>query len=165
METIRAGETLVLELSPLDAASVVGTAVGTSSYSLTSESISGGFKLSADTTSWTPGEFLIGVMATKSDGTKYVAHESRIKILAPFSALVGTDTRSIAAKIVDKIEAYLSGSTDLSVKKYKINNRELERIPHGELLQILSQWKRTLRREEAAASGRSILGPRIAVRC
>lgn len=70
-----------------------------------------------------------------------------------------TPTPSKARIIVDKIEAFMAGSPDLSVKKYKIagaggGGRELERYSTDELLRLLKYWRDRLAAEERRAAGR-----------
>lgn len=44
------------------------------------------------------------------------------------------DSRSDARKALDAMNAFLAGSTDMSIKRYTINGRELERWPLKDLL-------------------------------
>jgi hypothetical protein len=88
----------------------------------------------------------------------------RLRVLPSASSIApGTDVRSNAAKAVANIEAMLSGTASLEARRYRINNRELERYTVGELLQLLSFWRRELWAEDRRAAGLSSLGPRIAV--
>jgi hypothetical protein len=72
--------------------------------------------------------------------------------------------RTQARIAVAHIQAMLAGGATLEAKKYKINNRELERHSIAELLQLLSFWRRELSRESRLSSGISSIGQSISVR-
>ena len=94
--------------------------------------------------------------------------EAWAEVIGPHTAdpdaLAVGDIRSTARQIVEKIEAMIAGNAGEGVRRYKINNRELERYSVAELLQLLSYWKAQVRIEERKELGKSALGPRIAVR-
>ena len=66
--------------------------------------------------------------------------------------------------MVEKLEAMLEGNASKGVRRYKINNRELERYSVSELMEMLTYWKRQAAIEARKAKGVSVLGPRIEFR-
>ena len=74
------------------------------------------------------------------------------------------DERTTARTIVENIEAMMKGNATEGVRRYKINNRELERYSVAELMQLLSYWRHRMMQEERKDRGNFGLGPRIAVR-
>jgi hypothetical protein len=71
--------------------------------------------------------------------------------------------RSQARIALDNINAMLSGQAKEGVRRYRINNRELERYTVAELLQLKSHFAADVLKEERRAKGLNSLGPRIAV--
>ena len=61
------------------------------------------------------------------------------------------DGRSDARKAFDAVSAFLAGSTDLTVRRYTIGGRELERFPVNDLLVMRDRLKAEVWREDQAA--------------
>lgn len=164
MAVIRAGETLSIEIT-VDAVSLTAQAVGPQNHALTASQSSNLWKIQADTTGWTAGRYLVGAMATLSDGTKSRVPEAFVDVLPALSSITaGTDLSTQAETIVKNIELMLAGNAGAGVKRYKINNRELERYGVDELLKLLNYWKGQVLKESRKRRGESILGPQIQVR-
>ena len=124
----------------------------------------GSFSISEDTAAWQPGYYILEIRETVS-GIVSVLSRKRIIVQQSIDQIAaGSDVRSTAQKAVENIEAMLSGSASLEARRYRINNRELERYSVSELLQLLSFWRHRLSLETRKAEGISSLGPRIEVR-
>lgn len=119
------------------------------------------FLLTAPTATWTPGLYRYQAWATYSDLTSKVIDSGTIDLL---DVLGIGDQRSQARKNVEAIETQMAGNAAEAVRKYKINNRELERYSVSELMVMLSYWRQRMLREDRRHNGLSSLGPRIAVR-
>jgi hypothetical protein len=164
MVTISAGETLQLTQAAAPGAVVTFLFAGPSSQTVAAtEGASGEFSIAANTTTWAAGEYRFEVREVLAGLTSIVARQ-RLRVLPSASSIApGTDVRSNAAKAVANIEAMLSGSATLEARRYRINNRELERYTIKELQDLLAFWRRELAREDRVGAGINGLGPRIAV--
>jgi hypothetical protein len=155
------GETLKLLVSDGSAASVEFVFGGAQTRTIAAAKNGTDFSLSASTAEWTAGLYVWQAWATYPDASKAIIGTGNVHVDAPLA--VG-DVRSVARKNVEAIEAMLSKNADEGVRRYRINNRELERYSVSELMQLLSYWRERMKREERLAAGRSSLGPRISVR-
>jgi hypothetical protein len=178
MATLTAGETYKLELSARSAASVRVLFGGASRQSadavktadLSTLDMATGeadevWAVEADTTTWMPGAYAFEAWATYESGAKTVLLRGKLVIEASLAdAPEQMDVRSRAAQMVENIEAMMLGNASQMVRRYKINNRELERYSAVELLDLLRYWRQRLQVEERKSKGISALGPRIAVR-
>jgi hypothetical protein len=164
---LTAGETLSMQIKAEPLATVTVYLAGPAKKTIAaieSPAGSGCFAISADTQSWAPGAYAFEARQV-SGGQNTSIKRGTLQILTPLDSIAdGTDVRSTAAKAVANIEAMLSGTASLECRRYKINNRELERYSVAELLQLLTFWRRELSREERRNEGISTLGPRIQVR-
>ena len=164
MVTIRAGETFVVTVSADPAATVLVQFAGMQSRNVAATGSAGTFTASADTSGWIPGHYIFEAWATVAGHRALVASgDLQIK---PSAATIapGAEVRTQARIAVAHIESMLAGGATLEAKRYKINNRELERHSIGELLQLLSFWRRELSRESRRESASLALGSSIAVR-
>ncbi len=93
-----------------------------------------------------------------------ISRESLTLEPSAIDRVTGSDIRSTARKAVKNIEAILAGGATIEARRYKINNRELERYSIAELLQLLSFWRKELADEERKEKGASKLGPHIEFR-
>ena len=155
------GETLQLAVNIENTAQVVFQFGGAESKSITATKVGDLFSISERTSNWASGSYAWQAWATSTDGVVCVAQSGSFQI--ENELLVG-DIRSSARKIVEMIEAMMAGNASEGVRRYKINNRELERYSVDELLKLLSFWKSRQLKEERLQAGRSSLGPRITVR-
>jgi hypothetical protein len=118
--------------------------------------------VNADTTAWALGNYGYELWVTFADGTKRIALRGNLVLLASFSALPsGSSAVSKLQTIVDSLESMIAGNAPDGVKKYKINNRELERYSAIELLSLLKYWRGRLLAEKRRASGELRIGRRI----
>lgn len=155
------GETLKLCVDDTLAASVEYKFGGPQTRTVSATKAGSEFSISADTTEWTAGVYAWQAWATYADSTKKIIATGTVDLAA---ALGVGDVRSPARKMVEMIEAMMAGNASEGVRRYRINNRELERYSVAELLQLLSYWKNQAKKEDCLAAGRSALGPRISVR-
>lgn len=165
--TLTQGETLSLTIEGEPSAPVVVDFAGPSTQQLTGtcDASTGLITLTADTTSWTSGEYLWESKQTKSDGTVERLQRQRFTLITALSNISpGTDIRTTAEQAVAMLEASLSGSATAEVENYKINNRELRRYSIPERLQLLSFWRREVSRQRRISRGVSGLGASISAR-
>lgn len=155
------GETLKLTVDDTLAVSVEFKFGGPQTRTVAATKTGSEFSISADTAAWTAGVYAWQAWATYADASKKIIATGTVDLA---DALGVGDIRSSARKMVEMIEAMMAGNASEGVRRYRINNRELERYSVAELLQLLSYWKSQVKNEERRAAGRSALGPRIAVR-
>jgi hypothetical protein len=155
------GETLQLSITIENASQVVFRFGGAESKSITASKIGDVFSISESTASWMSGSYAWQAWATSNDGVVSVQGRGNISLESPLA--VG-DIRTSARKMVEMIEAMMAGNASEGVRRYKINNRELERYSVDELLKLLSFWKSRQLKEDRLQAGRSSLGNRISVR-
>jgi hypothetical protein len=155
------GETLKLLVSDGSAASVEYRFGGPQTRTIAATKNGTDFTISASTVEWTAGLYVWQAWATYPDATTAIIATGHVQLDA---ALAVGDVRSNARKMVEMIEAMMAGNASEGVRRYRINNRELERYSVSELMQLLSYWRERMKREERLAAGRSSLGPRISVR-
>ena len=151
------GETLQLSVSDSSASSVEFRFGGPQTRNIAATKSGSDFSISTDTAGWQHGAYAWQAWATYADNSKKIIATGTLDLA---DALGVGDVRTNARKMVEMIEAMMAGNASEGVRRYRINNRELERYTVPELLQLLSYWKQQVRRE----SGRGGLGPRIAVR-
>lgn len=162
--SIVAGETFSARICA-DAESVVAYFRGPSSHDVDGEVTGDGWIISAETEGWEPGLYRWQAWATFADGSKKVVADYPLAVRASIqSDEGGASYKSRAAEIVEKLEQMLAGgNVAQGVRRYRINNRELENYATSELLDLLRYWRKRLARENRLARGQSPNGPRIAV--
>lgn len=151
------GETLKLSVTDAEAASVEFRFGGASTRTVAATKSGTEFTASADTAAWTAGVYAWQAWATYADASKAIIASGEFDLL---DVLGVGDVRSQARKIVEMIDEQMAGNASEAVRRYKINNRELERYSVGELLQLRSFWQAKVLKESRGSG----LGPRIAVR-
>jgi hypothetical protein len=161
---LTSGESFKIEITASDAASVQVEFAGPSHQTVSAVQGAPGWVATVTTTGWALGTYIYNVWATYADTTRSVIQRGSIEITAALANLPIGSIVSTSAQMVANIEAMLAGNATEGVRRYKINNRELERYSVGELMQLLTYWKQRLAREQRRARGESILGPRIEVR-
>lgn len=158
--SIVAGENLCASLTHATATAVSLVLVGPEKKSPAFTQEGQEWKLSEDTAGWPVGAYAWQVW-TESAGGRCVTGSGRLQIAADLATLdAGADPRSVAEKNVEAIEAMLGGTANLSTKRYRINNRELEKYSISELMQLLEYWKSQVR----AKKPRRREGPHLRVR-
>ncbi len=155
------GETLKIQVTDALATAVEFRLGGASTRTITGTNSAGDWTGTQSTSAWTAGFYEWQAWATYADATVSVIGRGNFSLE---DVLAVGDRRSIAQQNIDAINTMLTGNAAEGVKKYKINNRELERYSVEELLRLLSYWKSELKREERTQAGRPAFGPRIAVR-
>jgi hypothetical protein len=155
------GETLNLSVTAGDAATVEFRFGGASLRSVAATSTGDAWSISESTAAWDAGEYAWQAWATLSNSSVRVIASGAFTLDSPLA--VG-DVRTTAQRVVEMIEAMIQGNAGEGVKRYKINNRELERYSVPELLQLLSYWRQRAAVERRRKNGLSSLGPRIEIR-
>jgi hypothetical protein len=158
MAKLTAGETLTVTQDIAGAVSAelrVGGA-NASTHAMTAQGST--WSVSVDTEAWPAGLYALQVWATFADDSKKIVGTDRLELAAALS--VG-DPRSPARIALDNIKIMLAGQAKEGVRRYKINNRELERYSVAELLALKSHFAAEVLREERRARGRGALGPKI----
>jgi len=174
MANLTKGETFRLNITARDAVSVSGvfggaathTVAGVLESELQLDPATGTqatvWVIKADTTTWAVGGYGYEAWVTFADGSKSLAVQGKFQLVASVGSLSsGTDVRSQIQQTVDNLEAMMAGNASDMVKKYKINNRELERYSTAEILSMLKYWRSRLQSENRKAKGIYGLGPRI----
>lgn len=166
-DQLTAGETLKASACATDAVSVVGYVVGAAKHTLLFEESGNTWTSDTDTTGWLAGPYRYEIWVTREDGTRQILQRGSLTVLASLEEAEGGedfDTTTRAQRMVAKIEAMLEGNASAGVRRYRINNRELERYTLAELMELLGYWKRQLAMETRKNKGQSVLGPRISFR-
>lgn len=116
------------------------------------------------TAAWAPGDYWFSVRVT--DGTDvFQVDEGTLTVKPDLAAVAESyDGRGHVQRVLDAIEAVIQGRATKDQQRYRINNRELERTPIGELLKLRSTYREELRRQKAAEKGQSLLGRPVKVR-
>lgn len=158
MAKLTAGETLTVTQDIAGAVSAE-LRVGGSKVSTAAMTAQGStWSVNVSTSAWPPGFYALEIWATYADETTRVVGRDRLQ-LAP--ALSLGDPRSEARIALDNIKAMLAGQAKEGVRRYKINNRELERYSVAELLALKSHFAAEVLREERRLRGIGALGPKI----
>jgi len=160
MVTLTKGETLTITETVADATAVQvrygGPKAGTADMTASGTT----WTVNIDTDAFEPGQYMAQLWATYAGNVKRIAKELTFVIRGSMKA---GDVRSQARIALDNINAMLSGQAKEGVRRYRINNRELERYTVDELLKLRSQFAADVVKEERRAKGLNSLGPRIAV--
>lgn len=155
------GETLKLSVSVDDATAVEFRFGGSSMRTVAAAAECNEWSIKTSTAAWTAGEYAWQAWATLADAAVAVVKAGTLTLAEPLA--VG-DVRTTARRIVEMIESMIQGNAGEGVKRYKINNRELERYSVAELMQLLSYWRQRAATERRRENGISTLGPRIELR-
>lgn len=116
-----------------------------------------------DTAAWTAGEYDWVAFVTKA-AERYTVGQGRITVLANWAAAAaGVDTRTVARKMLDALEAVLQGRMAKADLEYQIGNRRMKSMSHEELLKARDKLKREVAGEERAARIAAGLGGRSRV--
>lgn len=160
MANLTQGETLTVSQDIAQAAGVE-LRIGGPKASTHAMTASGNcWSVNVDTSAMPAGLYSLQIWATFADDTTRVAGKLSLTLE---SALTEGDTRSQARIAFENIKAMLAGQAKEGVKRYKINNRELERYSMAELMTLRSHYASEVQREERRKAGRDTLGPRILV--
>ena len=161
MAKLTIGETLTIQQTVADAASAEvrlgGPAASTHAMTRTGDE----WVANIATSAFLPGNYVVQVWATMTDATVRVVSTEPL-IMSPASAI--GDLRTQARQALDAINFMLAGQANEGVRRYRINNRELERYTVDELLKLRSHFAAEVQKENRRNKGMNGLGPRIAVR-
>lgn len=118
----------------------------------------------ATTAAWLPGSYAYSVRATRG-ADRFQVEGGSLTITPNLAAAeAGYDGRSQPRRTLDAINAVLEKRASQDQQKYVINNRELWRTPIPDLLMLRDRFAAEVRREDAAARGKSLWGPAVRVR-
>lgn len=162
MAHLISGETFRAEFQTA-AQSVTIRFAGPSAHNATLTQTGNVWTAAIQTEGWPAGHYWFDVLATDSEGNKWTVMRDRL-ILKPSLDNMPDDNRTESERMVEMIEAMISGNATAGVRRYKINNRELERYGIDELLKLLGFWRNRLAKERRKARGSSPLGPDIRFR-
>lgn len=121
-------------------------------------------ELGAVTAAWAAGVYSYTVRATNGGDVREV-ERGTVEVLADLAEVTTpVDARTHAQKVLDSIEAVIEKRATLDQERYRINDRELYRTPLADLLKLRDLYRSEVRREQAAARGKSMWGPAVQVR-
>lgn len=123
------------------------------------------FKATAtDTAEWLPGLYSYAIRATNGADVRQI-EASTVELLPDLLAVTDpSDLRSHARKTLEAVQAVLEKRATRDQERYTINDRELWRTPIADLLKLRDVYRAEVRREDAAARGKSLWGPAVRVR-
>lgn len=154
-----AGETLDVRVCHATATSITIIVAGPAKHTLTLIKSGDEWAITQETDEWAAGLYKWEAWIHTTAG-KSVGGSGRFTLTASLaSAEDGADNRTLAEKNIEALETMLSGKASSGVKRYRINNRELENYSLTELTDLLTYWKGVRRRERS----RGRLGPNIRV--
>ena len=105
---------------------------------------------STTTAGWTAGSYSWRSQVSKS-GEVYTIESGTITVQPAFSANT-LDNRSFARIALLNIESYLKDANNMASARYKIGDRELFKIPLGELLKARDKYRVEVAQEDAASN-------------
>lgn len=115
----------------------------------------------ATTAAWAAGEYSWACWVEKGaeryGGTEY-PWRGECTILPNPATTTNYDSRSDARKALDAMNAFIAGSTDMTVRRYTIGGRELERWPLVDLLVARQRFASEVASEDAKARLNAGLG-------
>ena len=158
MAKLTAGETLTVAQDIADAVSAELRIGGAKVSAHAMSAVDQTWSVNVDTSTWPAGNYVLQIWASFADDITRVVGTSRLELSGAVSL---GDPRSIARISYDNIKIMLAGQAKEGVKKYKINNRELERYSVSELLALKSHFAAEVIREERRERGNNSLAPRI----
>jgi len=147
--------TLSVVLRGIDAIDLTATADG-DDYLLKEDATTTG--------GWSPGQYWVSIRVT--DGTDVLqVEEGNVEVLPDLAdKAAGYDGRTHAEKVLEAIEAVIESRATKDQRRYRVNNRELERQGIDELLRLRDRYRDEVRRQKMAAKGQSLLGRPVRVR-
>ncbi len=115
----------------------------------------------ATTAAWAAGEYSwacwVEKVAERYGGTEY-PWRGECTILPNPATTTNYDSRSDARKALDAMNAFIAGSTDMTIRRYTIGGRELERWPLADLLVARQRFASEVASEDAKARLNAGLG-------
>lgn len=164
--SLTAGLTLGLVLQPPNHPAPTWSLVlvlrGPSAVDITSAPAGTGHALSAsalDTKGWLPGSYSYSLRALAGDDAVEL-ERGQLQVLADLAQTpAGLDARTHAQRTLEAIEAVIEKRATTDQKRYRINNRELERTPIDELLKLRAVYRAEVNRQRrrGSALGRPVV--------
>jgi protein subunit release factor B len=113
---------------------------------------------------WSSGTYWASLRA--EDGADVIEVEAGQIEIAPDLAQEAQDYdgRDHVEKVLAAIEAVIECRASKDQERYRINNRELQRTPLDQLMQLRDRYRAEARRARAARKGQSLLGRPVRVR-
>lgn len=143
------------------------TGGGNTEIQLTGTTYNGGYLFTVD--SATSADFVAGYyhwqleIVRNSDSNRLVVDRGAFDAIVDL-AVGGTDPRTHAEVMLDKIESILENRADSDVSDYSIGNRSLTKIPIKELMMWRDRYraeylqeKRKLRAQQGKTTGQNVL--------
>lgn len=110
-----------------------------------------------------PGLYSVAIWVLV-DGQDRQVFRSRMKLLADIAdQSAGTDQRTQAERIVEALEDFIERGASSPHRRYKINNRELERHSLREVLELLNYYRRRVAAETRKRTGRKRPGVKFSL--
>lgn len=144
---------------------------GPAVINLTAAPDGAGHKFTADATTtagWVPGVYSYALRATNGADVRQL-EANTLEVLEDLVAVAAPgDSRGHAQRVLDAIEAVIEKRATRDQERYTIEGqngrRELWRTPIADLLKLRDVYRAEVRREKAAACGKSLWGPAVKVR-
>ncbi len=163
MVSIVAGETFTARICAAGTG-VIAYFRGPSSHDVNAIAVGNDWEISADTSGWEHGEYRWQAWVTLGGGEKKAVADYPLTVRASLVETEAKIQKTRAMDVVEKLEAMMAGGNIAEgVKRYRINNRELENYSVAELLSLLKYWRGRRSEERRKELGNSSLGRRIAV--
>lgn len=113
---------------------------------------------------WLSGSYWYSLRVSNGSDV-YEVEDGTLEVIQDLSTVTGLfDGRTHAEKVLQAIEAVIEGRASKDQQRYKINNRELERTPIGDLLKLRSVYRDEVRRMQSAKKGQTLIGRNVMVR-
>lgn len=110
---------------------------------------------SATTGSYAKGTYQWQQEITRiSDSARLVLRRGTFKVVSDLD-VAGSDIRSHAEIMIDKIESVLNGKADTDVSSYSIAGRSLTKMSFNELLEARDYYRSEFARETASANAKA----------
>lgn len=156
MTRYTSGETIKVCRSAAPCSAITAVFAGASKHTVAATaSQDGWFEIIADTSGWAAGNYLMEVMQATDSEKKVILRETFVLQQAAGDIPVGAEVRSEAEIAVANLKAMLGlgGAATPMVRRYRINNRELENYPIADLRALLAEWRGILAEERRRANG------------
>lgn len=140
---------------------------GPQAINLTATVEGDGFVLAAPaatTATWAPGKYWFSLRATQVSRTVEIEFRE-LTVLQDLASVTGVyDGRTQNEISLDALDAVIDKRATVDQMRYKINERELWRMPIAELLKLRSYLSTKVRRERERRNGCSTFGRPVNVR-
>ena len=153
-DSLTVGETLTLKLSIDGLESAILYLRGSSIADIDAEISEDTATFKVDTSEFEAGNYAIEIWAVTGGG-RVLIHRARLRLNESIASQAeAVDQRSQAERIVAAIEDYIERGASSPHRRYRINNREIERYAISELMNLLSYYKQIVASERRKRTGR-----------